>query len=100
MTDTYQKNMTLEEIAANDLEMTKDAIKNANKYHFGNDTKKAVNFVRECLGKTLVRLGVSHPAPLPAVSLPPSAAYLVSSVSLSNRFQKRRLQSSMHRAYK
>ena len=68
MTDTYQKNMTLEEIQANDLEMTRDAIKNAKKYSFGHDMKKAVNFVRMCLGKTLVSLGIPHPQPPPNVN--------------------------------
>jgi hypothetical protein len=60
---TFADKLTLDEIAENDLNMVKDAIKNANKYHFGHDMKKAVAFIRECLGKTLVRLGVSHPAP-------------------------------------
>jgi hypothetical protein len=68
MTDTYQKNMTLEEIQANDLEMTRDAIKNAKKYSFGHDMKKAVNFVRDCLGRTLVSLGMTHPQPPPNVN--------------------------------
>ena len=61
----YRNNMSLDEIAANDLEMTKDAIKNAKKYNFGHDMKKAVNFVRDCLGRTLVSLGMTHPAPPP-----------------------------------
>lgn len=68
MSDTYQKNMTIDEIAANDLEMVKDAIKNAKKYNFGKDMKKAVNFVRMCLGKTLVSLGIPHPQPPPNVN--------------------------------
>ena len=68
MTDTYQKNMTLEEIQANDLEMTRDAIKNAKKYGFGPDAKKAANFVRHCLARTLVGLGMTHPAPPPNVN--------------------------------
>lgn len=68
MTDTYQKNLTLDEIAANDLEMVKYAIKNAKKYNFGKDMKKAVNFVRMCLGKTLVSLGIPHPQPPPNVN--------------------------------
>lgn len=68
MSDTYQKNMTLDEIAANDLEMVKDAIKNAKKYSFGHDAKKAANFVRHCLARTLVGLGMSHPAPPPNVN--------------------------------
>lgn len=68
MSDTYQKNMTLEEIAANDLEMVKEAIKNAKKYSFGKDAKKATAFVRHCLGRTLVSLGMSHPAPPPNVN--------------------------------
>ena len=68
MSDTYQKNLTLDEIAANDLEMVKYAIKNAKKYNFGKDMKKAVNFVRMCLGKTLVSLGIPHPQPPPNVN--------------------------------
>lgn len=65
MTDTYQKNMTIDEIAANDLEMVTDAIKNAKSYGFGKDMKKAANFVRHCLGRTFVNLGLPHPAPPP-----------------------------------
>jgi len=68
MSDTYQKNMTIDEIAANDLEMVRDAIKNAKKYSFGHDMKKAVNFVRDCLGRTLVSLGMPHPQPPPNVN--------------------------------
>jgi len=68
MTDTYQKNMTLDEIAANDLEMVKDAIKNAKKYSFGKDMKKAVAFIKLCLGRTLVSLGLPHPQPPPNVN--------------------------------
>ena len=68
MSDTYQKNMTLDEIAANDLEMVKDAIKNAKKYSFGHDAKKAANFVRHCLARTLVGLGLPHPQPPPNVN--------------------------------
>ena len=68
MSDTYQKNMTLDEIAANDLEMVKDAIKNAKKYSFGHDAKKATAFVRHCLARTLVGLGMTHPAPPPNVN--------------------------------
>jgi hypothetical protein len=60
---TYIEKLTLDEIADNDLEMTRDAIKNASKHHFGHDMNKAVAFIREALGKTLVHLGVSHPAP-------------------------------------
>ena len=65
---TYADNLTIDEIASNDLEMTKDAIKNAKKYSFGHDMKKAVNFVRMCLGKTLVSLGIPHPQPPPNVN--------------------------------
>jgi len=68
MSDTYQKNMTLDEIAANDLEMVKDAIKNAKKYNFGKDMKKAVAFIKLCLGRTLVSLGLPHPQPPPNVN--------------------------------
>ena len=57
--DTYQKNLTLDEIASNDLEMTKDATKNANKYGFGKDKMKALGFVKDCVDKTLKRLGIT-----------------------------------------
>lgn len=68
MSDTYQKNLTLDEIAANDLEMVKYAIKNAKKYNFGKDMKKAVAFIKLCLGRTLVSLGLPHPQPPPNVN--------------------------------
>jgi len=70
MEDTFIKNMTLDEIAANDLEMVKEAIKSAKKYSFGKDMKKAVNFVRHCLGRTFVNLGMPHPAPPPNANSP------------------------------
>jgi hypothetical protein len=57
--DTYQKNLSLDEIASNDLEMVKDAIKNANKYGFGKDKMKALGFVKDCVDKTLKRLGIT-----------------------------------------
>jgi len=65
---TYADNLTIDEIASNDLEMTKEAIKKAKKYNFGKDMKKAVNFVRDCLGRTLVSLGMTHPQPPPNVN--------------------------------
>lgn len=65
MSDTYLKNLTLDEIAANDLEMVKEAIKGSKKYNFGPDMKKAVNFIRDSLGRTLVSLGMTHPQPPP-----------------------------------
>ena len=68
MSDTYQKNMTIDEIASNDLEMTKEAIKKAKKYNFGKDMKKAVAFIKLCLGRTLVSLGLPHPQPPPNVN--------------------------------
>jgi len=55
---TYQDNMTLDEIAENDLEMSMDAIKDANKYGFGNNREKAFLFVRHCMDNTLRRLGI------------------------------------------
>jgi hypothetical protein len=55
---TFADKLTLDEIAANDLEMTKDAVKNASKYRFGKDIKKAVTFVRLAVDATLKRLGI------------------------------------------
>jgi hypothetical protein len=55
--------MTLGEIGENDLEMTKDAIKNANKYSFGNNQQKAVLFVRHCIDTTLKRCGIKVSPP-------------------------------------
>lgn len=60
---TYADDLTLDEIAANDLEMTRDAIKNANKYSFGPDAKKAALFVRSCLERTFIHLGMTSPRP-------------------------------------
>ncbi len=62
---TYADKLTLDEISENDLEMTKDAIKNANKYHFGHDMQRAAIFIRECLALTLKRLGVKVPVAPP-----------------------------------
>ena len=50
-------NMTLDEVAANDMEMAKDAIKNSKKYAF-HTPEKAVRFVGACIGGTLVYLGI------------------------------------------
>jgi len=60
---TYTDKLTLDEIASNDMEMTLDAIKNANRYNFGSDMKKAVLFVRHCLDATFRRLGMTSPQP-------------------------------------
>jgi hypothetical protein len=59
----YRDNLTLDEIGANDIEMTKDAIKNANKYEFGNNKKKAADFTKHCMKCTLNHLGVSPGVP-------------------------------------
>jgi hypothetical protein len=55
---TYADKMTLDEVAANDLEMVKDAIKNASKYRFGKDIRRAVTFVKLAVDATLKRLGI------------------------------------------
>jgi len=55
----YTDNLTLDEIGENDLEMAKDAIKNANKYSFGSHMKKSVLFVKHCLDTTLKHLGIT-----------------------------------------
>ena len=65
---TYADNLTIDEIASNDLEMTKEAIKKAKKHNFGKDMKKAVAFIKLCLGRTLVSLGLPHPQPPPNVN--------------------------------
>lgn len=98
MTDTYQKNMTLDEIAANDIEMTKDAIKNANKYHFGNDMQKAVNFIREALAKTLVHLGVPHPAPPSNCNSP--EAKLRHAAKIDKAFREKQIKIEHRNQYK
>lgn len=55
--NNYQDDMTLGEIGENDLEMTEDAIKNANKYTF--DTKnKAMLFIKHCMDCTLKHVGI------------------------------------------
>ena len=72
--DTYQKSMTLDEIAENDVAMTEDAIKNANRYRFGLDQKKAVLFIRICLDKTLKHLGMTSPQPPPNCFSPAARA--------------------------
>lgn len=55
---TFADVMTLEEIGENDVEMVKDAIKNAKKYRFGTDKMKAIRFVHTCMDNTLRFLGV------------------------------------------
>lgn len=55
---TFADVMTLDEIGENDVEMVKDAIKNAKKYRFGTDKMKAIRFVHTCLDNTLRFLGV------------------------------------------
>lgn len=67
MQDTYTKNMTIDEIQENDLEMTRDAIKNANKYHFGSNKIAALHFIKKAMDNTLRFLGV-------VVSVPNSPA--------------------------
>ena len=62
---TFADKLTLDEVAENDLEMTLEAIKGANKFHFGNNMQKAVLFVRSCLDNTLRYLGI-------VISLPQS----------------------------
>ncbi len=49
--------MTLDEVAENDLEMLKDAIKNAKRYMFTNP-EAAVKFVGRCIVSTLDYLGI------------------------------------------
>lgn len=56
MTD-YRDKMTLGAIKSNDMEMSKDAIKNARRHRFFNP-KQAFAFQGDCLKKTLDRLGV------------------------------------------
>lgn len=60
---TYTEKLTLAEIAENDLEMVRDAIKNSIRYNFGKDMKKAVMFVRHCMDVTFRRLGMTSPQP-------------------------------------
>ncbi len=60
---TYADKLTLDESASNDIEMVKDAIKNAKKYSFGNDKRKAQIFVKTCLDITLKRLGIKVEPP-------------------------------------
>jgi hypothetical protein len=56
---TYQDNMTLDEIAEVDLEMAKDAIRNAKRYTFYY-RDHANNFVDHCLASTIERLGLKN----------------------------------------
>ena len=60
---TYADKLTLDELASNDLEMAKDAVKNANRYHFGQDQRKALIFIRTCLDSTLRKLGIKVSPP-------------------------------------
>lgn len=71
---TFADDLTLDEIQANDLEMTKEAIKHAQKYSFGPDAKKAVLFVRTCVDATLKRLGLTSPQPPPNCNSPAARA--------------------------
>jgi len=64
MTD-YQANMTLDEIAANDLEMTRDAVKNAKRYCFMTP-RVALRFQGECVKVLLIRLGLPNFEKIPA----------------------------------
>ncbi len=54
----YRDNMYLKDIASNDMEMTKDAIKNAKPYGFGSNRAKAIEFTRHCMNMTLKKLGI------------------------------------------
>lgn len=55
----YRDNLTLDEIADNDLEMTKDAVKNAKRYTFWNP-QEAIRFMGRAIGDTLVYLGIEN----------------------------------------
>lgn len=57
MSDDYRDDMTLEEVAANDMEMVKVAIKNSKRHKFF-DREKAFQFTGHCVKTTLDRLGV------------------------------------------
>ena len=61
----YADKLTLDEVAENDLAMVKDAIKDANRYGFGQDKMKAVAFIRQCVDATLKRLDMTSPQPPP-----------------------------------
>ncbi len=61
----YRDNMLIDDIASNDMEMLRDAIKNASKHHFGRDMNKAVRFVQDCVARTFRRLGMTNPQPPP-----------------------------------
>jgi len=56
---TYQDNMHLEDIETNDLEMTRDAVKNAKRYCFPT-SGHAMSFVGACVKATLEKLGVKN----------------------------------------
>jgi hypothetical protein len=60
---TYADDLTLDEIRDNDIAMVADAIKNANRYHFGRDMQKASLFVRDCMDRTLKRCGIKVQLP-------------------------------------
>lgn len=63
---TYADKLTIDEYAANDLEMVKEAIENANKYTFGQDKVKALRFIKLCMDATLKRLGITVQPPTSA----------------------------------
>jgi hypothetical protein len=56
---TYQDNMTLDEIKAYDMDMTRHAIKGATRYRF-QDIRRAIAFVGECVRVTLDYLGLKN----------------------------------------
>ncbi len=56
---TYADKLTLAEIGANDVEMVKDAIKNAHKYRFGEDKRKAMEFVKTAMDAVMKHLGIN-----------------------------------------
>lgn len=63
MTESYQDNMTLDEIAEYDREMADDAVKNSHKYTFF-DKRHALLFLGACIRGTLEYLGIKNPEKL------------------------------------
>ena len=91
---TFADKLTLDEIAANDLEMTRDAIKSANKYRFGRDIEKAVTFVRLAVDATLKRLGI-------IVNIPSSPEMKVAyAVELDKQMRERQIRIEHRNNYK
>lgn len=57
MSNDYRDNMTLDEMGANDGEMSKEAIKNAKRYYFVTQNE-AFKFRGACLKDSLTYLGI------------------------------------------